>query len=73
MDSQREKLTKAEEVTQTAKKKSKVENEKLNELVYQFRDANDVRQEAYAHLQSLKKQQYERVRCFLYLLNFFSS
>ncbi|XP_040966949.1 proton pump-interactor 1-like [Gossypium hirsutum] len=36
------------------------ETEKLSELLYLFKVADDIQQEAYAQLQSLKKQSYEK-------------
>ena len=54
-------LLKAEAVTKAAKKKYHDETEKLNKLLSQFKAADDIRQEAYALLQSLKKQSYEKV------------
>lgn len=64
MDLLRNNLLKAETVTQAAKKKFNEENNMLNELLSQFRAADDIRQEAYAHLQSLRKQQYDKVFVF---------
>lgn len=64
MDLLRENLLKAEAVTQVAKKKFNEENNMLNEILYQFRAADDIRQEAYAHLQGLRKKQYEKVFAF---------
>lgn len=54
-------LLKAEAVTKAAKKEYHDETEKLNKLQSQFKAADDIRQEAYALLQSLKKQSYEKV------------
>ncbi|CAN6711917.1 unnamed protein product [Malus baccata var. baccata] len=64
MDLLRENLLKAEAVTQVAKKKFNEENNMLNEILYQFRAADDIRQEAYAHLQGLRKKQYEKNKYF---------
>ncbi|XP_021815571.1 calponin homology domain-containing protein DDB_G0272472 isoform X2 [Prunus avium] len=64
MDLLRNNLLKAETVTQAAKKKFNEENNMLNELLSQFRAADDIRQEAYAHLQSLRKQQYDKNKYF---------
>ncbi|KAF4347493.1 hypothetical protein F8388_010221 [Cannabis sativa] len=64
LDLLRDKLNKAEEATQIAKKSFKDENEKLNSILSQYRAADDVRQDAYAHLQSLRKQQYEKNKNF---------
>lgn len=57
----RDSLLKAEAVTEDAKKKYNDEHEKINQLLFQHRAANDIRQEAFAHLQSLRKQLYEKV------------
>ncbi|XVE50653.1 hypothetical protein DITRI_Ditri01bG0180700 [Diplodiscus trichospermus] len=57
-------LLKAEAVTKAAKKKYHDENEKLNKLLSQFRAADDIRQEAYAQMQSLKKEAYEKNKYF---------
>ncbi|XWS51861.1 hypothetical protein CRYUN_Cryun11dG0018300 [Craigia yunnanensis] len=57
-------LLKAEAVTKAAKKKYHDETEKLNKLLSQFKAADDIRQEAYAQLQSLKKQSYEKNKYF---------
>ncbi|KAB2631964.1 microtubule-associated protein 1B-like [Pyrus ussuriensis x Pyrus communis] len=64
MDLLRENLLKAEAVTQVAKKKFNEENNMLNEILSQFRAADDIRQEAYAHLQGLRKKQYEKNKYF---------
>ncbi|PON35516.1 hypothetical protein PanWU01x14_336050 [Parasponia andersonii] len=64
LDLLRSNLTKAEEATQTAKNRYNDENEKLNDIVSQFRTADGIRQEAYAHLQSLRKEQYEKNKHF---------
>ncbi|XVF33990.1 hypothetical protein REPUB_Repub18cG0018500 [Reevesia pubescens] len=56
-------LLKAEAVTKAAKKKYHDETEKSNKLLYQFKAADEVRQEAYAQLQSLKKQSNEKGLC----------
>uniref|UniRef100_A0A5B6YGL3 Putative microtubule-associated protein futsch isoform X1 n=1 Tax=Davidia involucrata TaxID=16924 RepID=A0A5B6YGL3_DAVIN len=64
LDCLREKVSKAKAIAESAEKKSKDENEKLKELQAQFRAADDIRQEAYAHLQSLRKQLYEKNKHF---------
>ncbi|PRQ19456.1 hypothetical protein RchiOBHm_Chr7g0217401 [Rosa chinensis] len=64
MDQLKENLLKAQEVTQAAKKKYNVENDMLHELQYQFEAADATRQEAYVHLQSLRKQNYEKTKHF---------
>lgn len=64
LDILRDNVLKAEAVTKVAKKKYNEESEKLNELQARFKAADDIRQEAYAHLQSLRKQLYEKVCCF---------
>nr|KJB13687.1 hypothetical protein B456_002G089100 [Gossypium raimondii] len=57
-------LLKAEAVTKAAKKEYHDETEKLNKLQSQFKAADDIRQEAYALLQSLRKQSYEKNKYF---------
>ncbi|KAH1063210.1 hypothetical protein J1N35_028197 [Gossypium stocksii] len=57
-------LKNAEAITKAAKRKYYEETEKLSELQYQFKAANDSQQEAYAQLQSLKKQSYEKSKHF---------
>lgn len=64
LDLLRDNLTKTEEATKSAKKRFNDENDKLNEIISQFRAADGIRQEAYAHLQSLRKQQYEKVHFY---------
>lgn len=64
MDQLRANLLKAQEVTQAARKKFSGENDMLHELQYQFEAADATRQEAYVHLQSLRKQNYEKVFAF---------
>lgn len=60
-DQLRENVLKAEAAIRNAKKTCQEENAKLNEVVARFRAADDVRQEAYAHLQSLRKRLYDKV------------
>ncbi|XP_061965193.1 uncharacterized protein LOC133689371 isoform X1 [Populus nigra] len=60
----RDSLLKAEAVTEDAKKKYNDEHEKINQLLFQHRAANDIRQEAFVHLQSLRKQLYEKSKFF---------
>ncbi|MFQ6654049.1 hypothetical protein Gotur_025170, partial [Gossypium turneri] len=57
-------LKNAEAITKAAKRKYYEETEKLSELQYQFKAANDIQQEAYAQLQRLKKQSYEKNKHF---------
>lgn len=57
----RENVSKAEAVTQAARRKHKDLSEKLRELQSQFKAADDTRQEAYKSLQSLRKQAYDKV------------
>ncbi|KAH7523349.1 uncharacterized protein LOC107416050 [Ziziphus jujuba] len=64
IDLLRDNLLKAELVTRAAKKKFNDENDELNELLSHFKAADGIRQEAYAHMQSLKKQQYEKNKYF---------
>lgn len=54
-------LRNAEAITKAAKRKYYEETEKLSELQNQFKAATDIQQEAYAQLQCLKKQSYEKV------------
>ncbi|XP_011004824.1 PREDICTED: myosin heavy chain, fast skeletal muscle [Populus euphratica] len=63
-DALRDSLLKAEAVTEDAKKKYNDEHEKINQLLFQHRAANDIRQEAFAHLQSLRRQLYEKSKFF---------
>lgn len=60
-DSLRDNVLKAEAATQAAKKQQRDESEKLKKLLGQFKAADDIRQEAYKHLQNLKKQAYDKV------------
>ncbi|XP_004301606.1 PREDICTED: uncharacterized protein LOC101298327 [Fragaria vesca subsp. vesca] len=62
MDQLKNNLVKAQGVTQAAKKKYNGENDMLHELQYQFEAADATRQEAYVHLQSLRKQNYEKTK-----------
>lgn len=64
LDSLRSEVQRTEGITKVAKKKHYDECEKLKELQAQFRDADNCRQEAYARLQELKKQSYEKVILF---------
>ncbi|XP_050376107.1 uncharacterized protein LOC126793588 [Argentina anserina] len=64
MDQLKENLLKAQGVTQVAKRKYNGENDMLHELQYQFEAADAIRQEAYVHLQSLRKQNYEKTKHF---------
>ncbi|KAE8680222.1 RNI-like superfamily protein isoform 1 [Hibiscus syriacus] len=57
-------LLKAEAVTKAAKKEYHDEAEKLNKLQSQFKAADDIRQDAYSQLLSLKKQSYEKNNFF---------
>ncbi|KAL1103133.1 hypothetical protein V6Z11_D05G416300, partial [Gossypium hirsutum] len=57
-------LKNAEAITKAAKRKYYEETEKLSELQYQLKAANDIQQEVYAQLQSLKKQSYEKSKHF---------
>ncbi|XP_021287912.1 calponin homology domain-containing protein DDB_G0272472 isoform X2 [Herrania umbratica] len=64
VDQLKDNLLKAEAVTKAAKKKYYDETEKYNKLLSQFKAADDIRQEAYAQLQGLKKQSYEKNKYF---------
>lgn len=64
LDALRNDLSKAEEITKAAKKKCDGEWEAQSKLQEQFRAADAVRQEAFVHLQDLKKQQREKNKYF---------
>ncbi|ESQ34696.1 hypothetical protein EUTSA_v10006715mg [Eutrema salsugineum] len=64
LDVLRSDLSKAEAVAKAAKKKCEEEWEVLSKLQEQFRAADAVRQEAFVHLQDLKKQQREKNKYF---------
>lgn len=64
MDLLRDNLFRAEKVTQAAKKKLNVEKDGVNELLSKCRAADSIRQDAYTHMHSLKKQLYEQVHRF---------
>lgn len=68
MDLLRDNVLKAESVIRAAKKKYNDESIKLDELQSQFKAADKIRQEAYANLQSLRKQLYEKVCNRIFLL-----
>lgn len=63
-DQLRENVFKAEGAAKIANKKYQDEKAKLIDLTMQFRAADDVRQKAYADLQSLRKQSYDKVCYF---------
>lgn len=60
----RNNVLKLDTATKDAKKKYNNEYDKLNELIAQFRAADEVRQEAYAKSVALKKQLHEKVSLF---------
>ncbi|XP_043708959.1 uncharacterized protein LOC122658125 isoform X2 [Telopea speciosissima] len=64
LESLRKKVSQTEGVTKVARAKYFDENEKLRKLQSQFRAADDLRQEAYAHLQNLRKELYEKSKYF---------
>ncbi|KAJ7948875.1 Proton pump-interactor 1 [Quillaja saponaria] len=64
VDALRDNLLKAEAVTKAARKKYYEENDKLNILLARFKSANDIRQEAYAYLQGLRKQLKDKNKYF---------
>uniref|UniRef100_A0A1J3EEI0 Proton pump-interactor 1 n=1 Tax=Noccaea caerulescens TaxID=107243 RepID=A0A1J3EEI0_NOCCA len=64
LDVLRNDLSKVEAITKAAKKKCDEEWEVQSKLQGQFRGADAVRQEAFAHLQDLKKQQREKNKYF---------
>ncbi|GMI63754.1 hypothetical protein HRI_000044700 [Hibiscus trionum] len=57
-------VLKAEAVTKAAKRKYYDESEKLNKLQSRFKAADNIQQEAYAQMRSLKKQSYEKSKHF---------
>ncbi|KAF8409858.1 hypothetical protein HHK36_002376 [Tetracentron sinense] len=64
LDSLRNKVLQTEVITNTTKKKYFDENEKLKELQAQFKAADNLRQEAYTHLQNLRKELYDKNKYF---------
>ncbi|CAA7040047.1 unnamed protein product [Microthlaspi erraticum] len=64
LDVLRSDLSKVEAITKAAKKKCDEEWEVQSKLQEKFRAADAVRQEAFAHLQDLKKQQREKNKYF---------
>ncbi|XP_010498551.1 PREDICTED: calponin homology domain-containing protein DDB_G0272472-like [Camelina sativa] len=64
LDGLRNDLSKVEAITKAAKKKCDEEWEAQSKLQEQFRAAAAVRQEAFVHLQDLKKQQREKNKYF---------
>ncbi|XP_010459791.1 PREDICTED: calponin homology domain-containing protein DDB_G0272472 [Camelina sativa] len=64
LDGLRSDLSKVESITKAAKKKCDEEWDAQSKLQEQFRAAGAVRQEAFVHLQDLKKQQREKNKYF---------
>ncbi|KAF5204828.1 Proton pump-interactor, partial [Thalictrum thalictroides] len=64
MDSCRKEVIRLEGISKAAWKNNNDEYEKQRALQAQFRAADDLRQEAYIHLQNLKKQLYEKNKYF---------
>ncbi|KAI3734526.1 hypothetical protein L6452_13996 [Arctium lappa] len=64
LDSLKDKVSKAEAAVIAVGKKYDEESRRERELQAQFRAADDVRQKAYAHLNSLKKQTYDKNKNF---------
>lgn len=64
LDSVRNEILRTEEITNAARKVFRDENEKLRNMQEQFRSADVLRQEAYACVQKLKKQLYEKNKYF---------
>ncbi|XP_076909162.1 uncharacterized protein LOC143566308 isoform X2 [Bidens hawaiensis] len=64
LDSLKDKAAKAEAAVKTAGKTYNEESRTERELQARFRDADDVRQNAYAHLNSLKKLSYDKNKTF---------
>lgn len=67
-DSLRENVLKAEAATQAARKKQKDESEKRKKMYAEFNVADEIRQEAYKHLQSLRKQVYDKVHFLFFYM-----
>ncbi|XP_021841372.2 uncharacterized protein [Spinacia oleracea] len=64
LDALRDSHAKFEESFRAAKKKHDAENALLNELKDQFISVDNVRQKAYVHFQTLKKQAFEKNKLF---------
>ncbi|KAI4317066.1 hypothetical protein L6164_024976 [Bauhinia variegata] len=64
VESFRHDVLKAEAVTKAAKNKYDDEYNKLSEFLARFKAADNIRQEAYAKLQALRKQLYEKNKYF---------
>ncbi|KAJ4965814.1 hypothetical protein NE237_017663 [Protea cynaroides] len=64
LDSLRKKVSHTEAITKAAREKYFGENEKLRKCQYQFKTADELRQEAYSHLQNLRKELYEKHKYF---------
>lgn len=69
LDALRDNYSKAEEIFKAAKKTYDEESALLNDLRDKFRSVDTIRQEAYAQLQTLKKQAFEKV-FISYLIQF---
>ncbi|KAG6434893.1 hypothetical protein SASPL_106537 [Salvia splendens] len=69
LDVLKSRVVKAEATAVEAGKKYDDENRKVKELQAQFRAANDVRQEAYAQWQDLRKELTKKVESFMELWN----
>ncbi|KAL3505531.1 hypothetical protein ACH5RR_035372 [Cinchona calisaya] len=65
LDNLKDGVLKAEVIARAAQKKYDDENIKLKELISQFEAANDIRQAAYHHFQSLKRDLFEKKKQFL--------
>ncbi|KAI4339983.1 hypothetical protein MLD38_024865 [Melastoma candidum] len=63
-DSLRENCMKAEAITKATKKIYYDDGEKLRELQTRFKEADEIRQDAYMQLHSLKKELYEKNKPF---------
>ncbi|KAK7407761.1 hypothetical protein VNO78_09818 [Psophocarpus tetragonolobus] len=64
MEVLRNNVLKSDSATKAAKKKYSDEYDKLNEVQARFKAADDIRQEAYAKLLTLKKQLHEKSKNF---------
>uniref|UniRef100_A0A803LU78 Uncharacterized protein n=1 Tax=Chenopodium quinoa TaxID=63459 RepID=A0A803LU78_CHEQI len=64
LDALRDNYAKAEDNFKAAKKKYEEESAILNDINARFKSADKVRQDAYIHFQTLKKQAYEQNKLF---------
>ncbi|KAL2471855.1 putative microtubule-associated protein futsch [Abeliophyllum distichum] len=62
LDDLKDRISKTKEAAMAADRKHEDENRKAEELQAQFRAADDIHQAAYARLQSLRKEHFEKVK-----------